>query len=133
MSVAFLSLGLLLFLRLNIGFDTGLPLQELATNARYDLAPVPLMLGVALLLLGRPSLPRATLAGALCGLAMLLQFYGIFMLPVLAAFLWFEPLSVRERLRLIATAVVAGWLVLMPYGGWALANFDLLKLQARTI
>ncbi len=42
---AVLTLGLLLFLRLNMGFDTGLPLQELASNARYDLAPVPFMLG----------------------------------------------------------------------------------------
>ncbi|MGE3983246.1 MAG: ArnT family glycosyltransferase, partial [Dehalococcoidia bacterium] len=53
--VALLSLGLLLFLRLNIGFDTGLPLQELSSNMRYDLAPVPFMLGGVLLLLNRVS------------------------------------------------------------------------------
>jgi hypothetical protein len=71
-----LALGLLLFLRLNMGFDTGLPIQEMAVNMRYDLAPVPFMLLGVLLLLGKPSLWRVALVGVLFGIATLMQFYG---------------------------------------------------------
>src|SRR4051812_11342035 len=106
-ATAVMSLALLLFLRLNMGFDTGLPLQELSSSMRYDLAPVPFLLGGCLVLLGGPSVRRAVVAGALFGLATLLQFYGAFMVPIAIVFLWTErrdltpavatPLLIAER------------------------------------
>jgi hypothetical protein len=100
---------------------------------RYDLAPVPFMLGASLLVLGRPLPWRALLAGALCGLATLLQFYGIFMLPIVLVFLWLEPLERRARLKLTAAAVVSAAVVLIPYAAWALSNYDDFKGQVGTI
>jgi 4-amino-4-deoxy-L-arabinose transferase-like glycosyltransferase len=89
-ATAVMSLALLLFLRLNMGFDTGLPLQELSASIRYDLAPVPFVLAGCLVLLGGPSVRRSLIAGALFGLATLLQFYGAFIVPVAVVFLWTE-------------------------------------------
>jgi 4-amino-4-deoxy-L-arabinose transferase-like glycosyltransferase len=131
--VALLSLGLLLFLRLNIGFDTGLPLQELASNMRYDLAPVPFMLGGVLLLLYRVNLVRCLIAGVLFGLAFLLQFYGVFIIPAVIAFLWLEPVRRSERVKLIAAMLAMSALVVLPYAGFSLAYYDDFKGQAGTI
>lgn len=131
--VAILSLALLLFLRLNIGFDTGLPLQELASNMRYDLAPVPFMLGGVLLLLNRVSLVRCLLAGVLFGIAFLLQFYGVFIIAPVIAYLWLEQRPPRERTKLIAAMLAAAALVVLPYATFALANYDDFKGQAGTI
>jgi hypothetical protein len=131
--VAVLTLGLLLFLRLNIGFDTGLPLQELAANLRYDLAPAPFLLAGVLLLQGGTSSWRAIGAGAMFGLATLMQFYGIFLLPIAALFLWSESRPFGERLRLIAWLVGAAALVGLPYGVYALAHADDFRGQAGTI
>jgi 4-amino-4-deoxy-L-arabinose transferase-like glycosyltransferase len=137
-TAAVLALGLLLFLRLNMGFDTGLPLQELASNVRYDLAPVPFMLGGTLLLLSaapktpgpnapgwpaaagesptlRPWFWRAVAAGALFGAATLLQFYGAFMIPVAVAFLALESLPARARAKLIAGLIGAAALTCLPW------------------
>lgn len=130
---AVLALGLLLFLRLNMGFDTGLPLQELAANVRYDLAPVPFMLAGVLLLLGRASFPRAALAGALFGLATLMQFYGAFVLPVALAFIAFERVPAARRLTLAGGLLAAAGLVALPYGVYILANFDDYRGQAATL
>jgi hypothetical protein len=155
-ATAVLALALLLFLRLNMGFDTGLPLQELSASMRYDLAPVPFMLGACLLLLGGPSLARSLGAGALIGVATMLQFYGAFMLPVAAVFLWTErgvltpadasPLhsvergsdgllgaDLRWRLKLIGALLGAAVLVCLPYGVYALAHYDDFQGQAGTI
>jgi 4-amino-4-deoxy-L-arabinose transferase-like glycosyltransferase len=132
-SAAILAIGLLLFLRLNMGFDTGLPLQELAVNMRYDLAPVPFILGGVLLLLGGPSLKQAGLAGLLFGLAILMQFYGAFILPMALAFLWLERLPVKERLKLVAALLGAAALVGLPYGAYILADYENFKGQAGTI
>ncbi|MGE0056486.1 MAG: ArnT family glycosyltransferase [Dehalococcoidia bacterium] len=131
--VALLSLGLLLFLRLNIGFDTGLPLQELSSNMRYDLAPVPFMLGGVLLLLNRVSLGRCLMAGALFGIAFLLQFYGAFIIPAVIAYLWLEPVERRERLKLIGAMIATTVIVVLPYAGLSLAYYDDFKGQAGTI
>ncbi len=131
--VALLSLALLLFLRLNIGFDTGLPLQESSVNMRYDLAPVPFMLGGVLLLLYRATLPRAIIAGALFGLAFLLQFYGVFMIPPVLLYLWLEPTSRAARLKMIGGLVTASVLVALPYAAIAAAYSDDFRGQAGTI
>lgn len=132
-AAAVLSLGLLLFLRLNIGFDTGLPLQELAANMRYDLAPVPFLLAGCLFLLGGPSLGRAIAAGAIFGIAVLFQFYGAFIFPMAVAFLWLEALPTRERLRLIGALLGAAALVGVPYGAYILSDLADYKGQVRTI
>ena len=130
---ALLSLGLLLSLRLGMGFDTGLPLSELAANMRYDLAPVPFMLAAALLLLGRPSLLRAAVAGAVCGVAILMQFYGAFIVPVAIAYLWLEAVPRRRRLQLVGALVAASVLVCLPYGLYILNDYSHFKGQAGTI
>ena len=130
---AMLALGLLLFLRLNMGFDTGLPLQELAASIRYDLAPVPFMLGGLLLLLGGASLPRAAAAGALFGVATLLQFYGAFAIPVAVAFLAFEDLPGKHRAKLAGALMVAAALVCLPYGVYVVAHLDDFRGQAGTV
>jgi 4-amino-4-deoxy-L-arabinose transferase-like glycosyltransferase len=132
-AAAVLSLALLLFLRLNMGFDTGLPLQELSSSMRYDLAPVPFVLGGCLVLLSGPSLKRSLIAGALFGLAVLLQFYGAFILPIAIVFLWTEALPREQRLKLIAALVGAAFVVCLPYGVYALAHYDDFKGQAGTI
>src|SRR5439155_25997463 len=75
LSAAVVAAVLLLFLRLNMGFDTGLPLQELSASIRYDLAPVPIVLAGFWVLLGGSTLRRAFVAGGLFGLATLFQFY----------------------------------------------------------
>ncbi len=150
-AVAVLSLALLLFLRLNMGFDTGLPLQELAANIRYDLAPVPFMLGGLLLLLGRgdvpstargdlkiaapsrPTMLRAAAAGALFGIATLMQFYGAFIIPVALAFIAFEAVPRAARLKLAAALAGAAVLVALPCGVYILAHFDDFRGQAGTV
>jgi 4-amino-4-deoxy-L-arabinose transferase-like glycosyltransferase len=130
---AVLALGLLLFLRLNMGFDTGLPLQELAANVRYDLAPVPFMLAGFLLLLRPPSAWRAAAAGVLFGIATLMQFYGAFAVPVAVAFLALDSGPLRQRLRRTAVLAGAAVLVLLPYGAFALAHFDDFRGQVSTV
>jgi 4-amino-4-deoxy-L-arabinose transferase-like glycosyltransferase len=148
-TAALLSLVLLLFLRMNMGFDTGLPLQELAANIRYDLAPVPFMLAGFLLLLGGASGPspddpdagagttlsvtRAALAGLLFGVATLLQFYGAFAIPVAIAFLALERLPRKARFKLIGSLAGASVLVVLPYGIYALAHFDDYRGQVSTV
>jgi 4-amino-4-deoxy-L-arabinose transferase-like glycosyltransferase len=132
-ATAVLSLALLLFLRLNMGFDTGLPLQELSSSMRYDLAPVPFLLGGCLVLLNGPSLKRALIAGALFGLAVLLQFYGAFIIPIAIVFLWTEALPREQRLKLIGALVGAAFVVCLPYGVYALGHYDDFKGQAGTI
>jgi len=130
---ALLALGLLLFLRLNMGFDTGLPLQELAANIRYDLAPVPFMLAGFLLLLRPPSTWRAAAVGILFGIATLMQFYGAFALPVAIAFLALESGPRRQRLRQAAALAGAAALVCLPYGAFALAHLDDFRGQVSTV
>ncbi|HEY4684751.1 MAG TPA: glycosyltransferase family 39 protein, partial [Dehalococcoidia bacterium] len=132
-AAAVLSLGLLLFLRLNMGFDTGLPLQELAANMRYDLAPVPFLLAGCLLLLDAPSRARSMAAGALFGLAVLFQFYAAFLFPIAVLFLWLEALPRQERLRLIGGLLGAAALVGLPYGVYILSDYTDFKGQAGTI
>ncbi len=132
-AAALLTLGLLLFLRFNMGFDTGLPLQELAANLRYDLAPVPFVVGGALLLLSGPSLLRTALAGVLFGVALLMQFYAAFAFPIAVAFLLLERLSAAQRLKLAGGLLGAAALVGLPYGAYILAHPDEFKGQAGTI
>jgi 4-amino-4-deoxy-L-arabinose transferase-like glycosyltransferase len=132
-AAAVLALGLLLFLRLNIGFDTGLPLQESAANLRYDLAPVPFMLAASLILLGPSSWRRAAAVGGLIGVATLLQFYGVFLLPVVAVYLWLEALPRQQRLRLVGAVVGACALVGLPFGVYILAHYDDYKGQVGTV
>jgi 4-amino-4-deoxy-L-arabinose transferase-like glycosyltransferase len=128
-----LTLALLLFLRLNMGFDTGLPLQELSSNMRYDLAPVPFLLTAVLILLGGATLLRVALVGLLIGIATLLQFYGVFLLPVAVAFLWLEALPRQERMKLIGALVGAAALVGLPYGVYILSDYEDFAGQAGTI
>jgi hypothetical protein len=116
-----------------MGFDTGLPLQELAANMRYDLAPVPFMLGGLLLLLGGPSLKRAAGAGALFGIATLMQFYGAFAIPAGVAFIGLEALPGRRRLKLAAALVGLAALIGLPYGLYIAAHFDDFRSQAGTV
>ena len=132
-AAAALAVGLLLFLRLNMGFDTGLPLQELAANMRYDLAPVPFLLGGCLLLLGGPSLARSVAAGALFGLAVLFQFYAAFVFAPALLFLWLEALPARDRLRLIGGLLAAAALVGLPYGVYILSDLDDFRGQTGTL
>jgi 4-amino-4-deoxy-L-arabinose transferase-like glycosyltransferase len=129
---AVLSLVLLIFLRLNIGFDTGLPLQEMSRTMRYDIAPVPFMLGGALLLLN-PTPWRVAAAGAVFGVATLLQFYGAFMLPVAAVYLLMEAAPLRERLKLIGLVALTAIVVTLPYGVFILANYDEFEGQTSTL
>lgn len=130
---AVLAVGLLLFLRLSMGYDTGLPLQELAANMRYDLAPVPFLLGGCLLLLGRPSLPRAAAAGALFGLAVLFQFYAAFVFLPALVFIALEALPRRQRLHLAAGLLGAAALVGLPYAAYVLDDLEDFRGQTATL
>jgi 4-amino-4-deoxy-L-arabinose transferase-like glycosyltransferase len=131
--VASVALGLMLLLRLNIGFDTGLPLQEMARSIRYDLAPVPFTLA-ALVALLKPTLPRIALAGALLSIATLLQFYAAFMFPVAAAYLLLEP--GREWLPKLKQMAIMGLVaaaVASPYAVFVAANYYEFKGQTSTL
>jgi 4-amino-4-deoxy-L-arabinose transferase-like glycosyltransferase len=130
---AFLTLGLLLFLRLNMGFDTGLPLQELSSSVRYDLAPVPFLLLAFCVLLGAPSVWRAAAAGALVSVATLMQFYAVFLAPVALLALLLEEAPGRRRLGLAAAFAGAGLLVAAPYGAYVLSGYEDFKGQVGTI
>lgn len=131
-AVGGLAMALAMLLRLNIGFDTGLPLQELARSLRYDLAAIPFMLAGALVLM-RPTLLRATLAGALFSLATLMQFFGAFMLPVAAIYLLLEGGPLRERLKLVAALAVAAIVVALPYGVVVATHYDEFEGQTSTL
>lgn len=132
-ATAILSLLLLLFLRLNMGFDTGLPLQELSVNMRYDLAPIPFLLGGLLILYGGPSTTRCVIAGLLFGVGMLMQFYGAFIFPIAMAFIWLERPRARERVKLAGALLGAAALVGLPYGAYILDDYTDFKGQAGTI
>lgn len=128
-----LTVVLLLFVRFNMGFDTGLPLQELSASMRYDLAPVPFMLAGTLVLLGGTSLARAAAAGALFGVATLMQFYGVFMFPIALAFLWLERMERRQRLQFCGALLAAALVVGLPYGVYILAHFQDFRGQVATV
>jgi 4-amino-4-deoxy-L-arabinose transferase-like glycosyltransferase len=130
--VGVLALVLMLLLRLNIGFDTGLPLQEMARTIRYDLAPVPFTLAAALILL-RPTPLRCAIAGGLLSIATLMQFYGFFMLPIAAAYLLWDSTPLRARLTLVGITAVASMAVAAPYGAYVLANYHDFEGQTSTL
>lgn len=132
-ATAMLSLVLLLFVRFNMGFDTGLPLQELAANLRYDLAPVPFMLLGLLLMLQPPSVARAALTGVLFGVAILLQFYAAFIVPIALVFYAFEAVPTKLKLQLGGALVGTCALVGIPYGVYILANMEEFRGQAGTV
>jgi len=127
-----LVLVLMLLLRLNIGFDTGLPLQEAARTVRYDLAPVPFMLAGALVLL-KPTPMRAAIAGGLFSLATQMQFYGFFMLPIAALYLLLDSGAVRSRLTLVAIVAASSMIVALPYGVYVATNYHDFKGQTGTL
>ncbi len=131
-AVGVLALVLMLLLRLNIGFDTGLPLQEMARTIRYDLAPVPFTLAGALILL-KPTPLRCAIAGGLLAIATLMQFYGFFMLPIAAVYLLWDSTPLRTRLMLVAITAVASMAVAAPYGVYVLANYDEFEGQTSTL
>jgi 4-amino-4-deoxy-L-arabinose transferase-like glycosyltransferase len=126
------ALVLMLLLRLNIGFDTGLPLQEMARTIRYDLAPVPFTLAAALVLL-RPTPWRCAIAGGLLSIATLMQFYGFFMLPIAAAYLLWDSTPLRTRLTLVGITAVASMVVAAPYAVYVLANYHEFEGQTSTL
>ncbi len=142
-AAAIVALGLLLFLRLNMGFDTGLPLQELSASIRYDLAPVPFMLAGFLLLLGGDSAGRAVGAGALFGLATLFQFYGVFALMPAVVFLLIEVRAKHagqtevwywvSGARMAAALICGAVLVCLPYGAYILTHYEDFRGQAGTV
>ncbi|HWC30796.1 MAG TPA: glycosyltransferase family 39 protein [Dehalococcoidia bacterium] len=131
-AVGVLALVLMLLLRLNIGFDTGLPLQEMARTIRYDLAPVPFTLAAALILL-RPSPWRCAIAGGLLSIATLMQFYGFFMLPIAAAYLLWDSTPLRTRLTLVGITAVASMAVAAPYAVYVVANYHEFEGQTSTL
>jgi 4-amino-4-deoxy-L-arabinose transferase-like glycosyltransferase len=130
--VALLAVAFLLFLRLGLGVDTGLPLQESARSIRYDLAPVPFMLGAFVCLLN-PTPRRVALAGGLLSLGTLFQFYAAFMLPVAVLYLLLEPGGWRPKFASVGILVVAAAAVAAPYGAYALANYDEFQGQVSTL
>jgi 4-amino-4-deoxy-L-arabinose transferase-like glycosyltransferase len=131
-AVGVVALVLMLLLRLNIGFDTGLALQEMARTIRYDLAPVPFTLAGALVLL-KPTPLRCAIAGALLSIATLMQFYGFFMLPVAAAYLLWDSTPLRTRLTLIGITAAVSIIVAAPYGVYVLANYHDFQGQTSTL
>jgi hypothetical protein len=100
---------------------------------RYDLAPVPFMLAGALLLLASPGLPRAAVAGALFGLAGLLQFDGAFMIPIAVLFLALEALPARRRLALVSALIGGSLLAFLPYGLYIAGDYTDFRGQAGTL
>jgi 4-amino-4-deoxy-L-arabinose transferase-like glycosyltransferase len=130
--VALLAVAFLLFLRLGLGIDTGLPLQESARSIRYDLAPVPFMLGAFVCLLN-PTPRRVALAGGLLSLGTLFQFYAAFMLPVAVLYLLLEPGGWRPKFASVGILVVAAAVVAAPYGAYVLANYDDFQGQTSTL
>ena len=131
-AVGVLALVLMLLLRLNIGYDTGLPLQEMARTIRYDLAPVPFTLAGALVLL-KPTPVRCAIAGGLLSIATLMQFYGFFMLPIAALYLLWDSTPLRTRLTLVAITAAASMIVAAPYGVYVLANYHDFEGQTSTL
>ncbi|HWO72664.1 MAG TPA: glycosyltransferase family 39 protein, partial [Dehalococcoidia bacterium] len=127
-----LATGLLLFLRLNIGFDTGLPLQETARSIRYDLAPVPFTLAASLVLL-KPTPRRALLAGALLSLATLMQFYAAFFFLPAAIYLLLENRTLKERARLLLLMGAAAAIVALPYAAYIAPNLHEFEGQTSTL
>ena len=127
-----LATGLLLFLRLNIGFDTGLPLQETARSIRYDLAPVPFTLAACLVVL-RPTPRRAVAAGVLLSLATLMQFYAAFFLLPVCLYLLLEAGPLRERVKLLLLVAAAAAVVALPYAAYIAPNLDEFEGQTSTL
>ena len=122
----------MLLLRLNIGFDTGLPLQEMARTIRYDLAPVPFMLAGALVLL-KPTPLRAAIAGARAvdgdADAVLRLLHVADRGAVPAA-------GVGDAARAADAGGDRGGgfiVVALPYGVYVAANYDDFKGQTRTL
>jgi 4-amino-4-deoxy-L-arabinose transferase-like glycosyltransferase len=129
---AALALVLILLLRLNIGFDTGLPLQEMSRSLRYDLGAVPFMLGAVLVLL-KPTTLRVAIAGGLLAIATLMQFFGAFLLPAAVIYLLLESQPLRERLKLVAVMVLAALAVALPYGALIATNYYEFEGQTGTL
>jgi 4-amino-4-deoxy-L-arabinose transferase-like glycosyltransferase len=127
-----LAIVLILLLRLNIGFDTGLPLQEMSRTLRYDLAAVPFMVGGVLVLM-KPTMLRVAVAGALFAIATLMQFFGVFMLSIGAVYLLLENEPIRQRLKLVGIMALASIAVALPYGVYVATNYDEFEGQTGTL
>ena len=98
--------------------SNGLPLLGVSRTARYDvlgLAGVWLAIVLVDLTLRRPRAIHALGAGLCCGLAMLSQFFGAFVLPFALA-VW---LASRTRLSVVGAWLLGAVLVLAPYAVFA--------------
>ncbi len=117
---------LLIFWQSNlIGLDPGLPLLSVARSARYDIGAVAWMwvsIGLLDQVLRRPRRMTALALGVCSGVAMLTQFFGAFVLPLVAsAWLW-------QRGKCIRTESTPYWmaagvtLITLPYALYVLPH-----------
>ncbi|HLF71253.1 MAG TPA: hypothetical protein VI759_03800 [Dehalococcoidia bacterium] len=151
--------ALLVLLRLNLAPFSGLTLTDLGATVRYDLVAVPYGVAAMLILARRlpgaglttgalrepqgerrwnvgdeaPSLSAVVVAGLLCGVGGVTQFIGaLFVLP-LAAFLLTLALPRGRRFVLAGALCVAATVPFLPYGAYAVANWDDFRGQSRTV
>ena len=116
-TAAFFSALLLLFWRSGLTGSGGIPLLYLSRTARYDLTAVALMwlaILLTVLWLEQPSRRWALAAGLSAALALLTQFFGVAVVPTLAAiWLWTR---VRQKTKQPPGWLVLGFLLpLLPY------------------
>ena len=159
--VGLAAVALLVLLRLNLTPFTGLTLTDLGATVRYDLIAVPYGLGATLLVLAavRTTLLRhvsaftstgiqsssdtigvdrsvlfVAAAGFLTGLGALTQFIGAFVGIPLVVFLLTEySLRLRQRMQLVAIFALAAILPFLPYGLYAVSNWDDFRGQSRAV
>ncbi len=127
LAVALLTGVLLVFWRSDLSTPyLGLPLLAAARSGRYDLSTVAWMwLSIGLLgkMLRSPGWMMALAVGVCAGLATLTQFFGAFIVPVIAA-AWFW-----HRGKRLFTAASSYWmatgfmLIVLPYVSYAVFNF----------
>jgi len=126
LAAAFLTTILLLFWRTDlVGASPGLPYLVIGRSARYDIATLFwIWLAIALLdqLLRRPGRWMALALGVVSGLATLTQFYGFFVV-VLIALIWLKRNGRQTFKRQETWLMVAGFgLLVLPYILWIFAN-----------
>lgn len=120
---AVVTAALLGFWRLDLlGYGNGIPLSVIGVSGRYDATALAFAV-LAVVALNLAVTTRRTVwtlaCGALCGLAALAQFFGVFALAVALLVTGVMSCVQRHSLRLFAGVVVGFAAAVLPYAWWA--------------